>query len=733
MKQVNSVCPYCGVGCQVKLAVDNNRITTVSGNDGPANEGRLCVKGRYGYDYSRHPNRLTKPLIRRKDAPPKSADLVVDPANPWNVFREASWEEALDFAGGGLKRIRDQHGPKSLVALGCAKGSNEEAYLVQKLVRTGFGSNNIDHCTRLCHAGSVVALGHCIGSGAVTLPVRDVMNADCVFLIGANPTVNHPVAATWIKNAVDKNGMKLIIADPRLQDLSRRAFLHMQLSPDSDIALLNAMIFTIIDEHLTNDEFIRAHTEGFDDLKRHIQAYSPEAMAPICGIAAEDLRKAARLYATAKNSMIIWGMGESQSQHGSDNVRCLIALAMLTGQVGRRGAGLHPIRGQNNVQGASDMGLMPGNYPDYQKVTDPDARARFEKFWGCKLDPEKGLTSMEMMDHALAGDVKGMYIMGENPAMSDANAYHARKGLANLEHLVVQDIFLTEAAYLADVVLPASVYWEKTGTFTNTDRWVQLGRQALDPPGEARQDLWIIQELAHRLGLDWHYAGPADVFAEIRKAQDNMAGITWERLEKENAVVWPCRKEGDPGDAVMFTDGKFNRPNGRALFVPCEIVEPDERPDEEFPFVLITGRLLEHWHTGVMTRRSRVLDAIEPDPVCHLCPEDLEELGIEAGELVTLETRRNTVTAYARADSKVGRHNVFMPFCYYEAAANLLTNPTLDPEAKIPGLKYCGVRVTAGGVPQARTGFRTQEAQQAETQAAQKADAREVKKEEVVA
>lgn len=710
MKRVSSVCPYCGVGCQVAVMVEDNRIVTVNGARGPANEGRLCVKGRYGYDYSRHPNRLTKPMLRRQDAPPKSADLAIDPANPWEVFREASWEEALDFAAAGLKRIHDQHGPHALAALGCAKGSNEEAYLVQKMVRTGFGSNHIDHCTRLCHAGSVVALGHCIGSGAVTLPVRDVMDADCVFLIGSNPTINHPVAATWIKNAVDQHATKLIICDPRLQDLSRRAFMHLQCTPDSDVALLNAMAYTIIHEGLANEDFIRAHTEGFEDLRDHLQAYSPEAMAPVCGIAAEELKRAARTYATARNAMIIWGMGSSQSQHGSDNVRCIITLALLTGQIGRRGAGLHPIRGQNNVQGASDMGLMPSDYPDYQKVTDPAVQARFEKLWGCRLSAEKGLTSMEMMDHAVAGDVRGMYIMGENPAMSDANAYHARQGLAKLEHLVVQDIFLTESAFQADVVLPASVYWEKTGTFTNTDRWVQLGRQAVDPPGDARQDLWIIQELARRLGLDWNYAGPADVFAEIRQASDNMAGITWERLEAESAVVWPCRKEGDPGEAVMFTDGQFNRPHGRALFVPCEIVEPDERPDAEYPFVLLTGRVLEHWHTGVMTRRSRVLDALEPDPVCHLCPGDLLELGIEAGELVTLETRRGTITAYARADAKLARHNVFMPFCYYEAAVNLLTNPTLDPEAKIPSLKYCGVRVRTGGTAGIRSGFATQQA-----------------------
>ncbi len=705
MKQVATVCPYCGVGCQVKVNVQDDKIVSVNGANGPANEGRLCVKGRYGFDYSRHPNRLTRPLIRRKDAPPKSADLVVDPANPWNVFREATWDEALDYAGGSLKHIRDTCGPKSLAGFGCAKGSNEEAYLVQKLVRTGFGSNNVDHCTRLCHAGSVVALLQCLGSGAVSNPVRDVMESEVVLLVGSNPAINHPVAASWIKNAIDQHGTKLIIADPRLQDLSRRAFIHMQFEPDTDVALVNAMIYTIIDEGLINEEFIRNRTEGFEDLQRHIQAYSPEAMAPICGIPAETLKLAARTYATSKASMIIWGMGSSQSQHGSDNVRCIIALALLTGQIGRPGAGLHPIRGQNNVQGASDMGLLPSAYPDYKSVEDPAAQRKFEELWGCqKLDPKKGLTSMEIIDAAVDGRVKGIYIMGENPAMSDANAHHARAGLANLEHLVVQDIFLTESAYNADVVLPASVYWEKTGTFTNTDRIVQLGRQAVNPPGEVRQDLWIIQELARRMGLDWNYSGPADVFAEIRKAQANMAGITWQRLERESAVVWPCRKEGDPGDKITFVDA-FPRSGGKGLFVPCEIVEPDERPDEEYPFVLLTGRVLEHWHTGVMTRRSRVLDAIEPDPVCHLCPQDLAALGIVAGDPVTLETRRNRITAYARADSKVARGNVFMPFCYYEAAVNLLTNPTLDPEAKIPSLKYCGVRVSAGGDPAGMTGF----------------------------
>lgn len=698
LKRVASVCPYCGVGCQVTYNLRGNRIVDVDGRNGPANAYRLCVKGRYGFDYAMHPHRLTRPLIRRKDALAKSADLVLDPGKPLEAFREASWDEALDLAAGELLRIRDRYGRRALAGFGCAKGSNEEAYLVQKLVRTGFGSNNVDHCTRLCHAGSVVALLQCLGSGAVSNPVRDVADAEVLFLIGANPTVNHPVAASWIKNAIDRHGLKLIHADPKLNELSRRAAITMQFRPGTDVVLLNAMLHTIVTEGLTDDEFIRTRTEGFEEFHKHIQAFSPEKMAPLCGIPADTVRQAACLYAKSRASMVIWGMGCSQSVHGTDNVRCIIALALLTGNVGRPGTGLHPIRGQNNVQGASDVGLMPSSYPDYQSVKNPKLRERFEELWGCKLDPDPGLTTTEVPDAILDGRVKGMYVMGENPAMSDPNARHAREAFSRLECLVVQDIFLTETAYNADVVLPATVYTEKTGTFTNTDRLVQIGRQALNPPGEVRQDLWIIQELARRMGLDWNYKGPADVFAEMRRAMPNYAGITWERLEREHAVVWPCRKEGDPGDRITFVK-EFPRPGGKGLLVPCDIVQSGEPPDEEYPFVLLTGRELEHWHTGSMTRRSRVLNAIEPDAVCYVNPGDLKKIGADPGALITLETRRNRICVYARADQHVAKGSVFMAFCYYEAAANLLTNPALDPEAKIPDLKYCGVRVTAGGDP----------------------------------
>jgi formate dehydrogenase major subunit len=554
-KQIDSVCPYCGVGCQLTYNVKDNKILYVEGRDGPANHARLCVKGRYGFDYANHPHRLTKPLIRRADAP-KNGDFVMDPDRVMEVFREATWEEALEAAAGNFVKIRDTHGKKALAGFGSAKGSNEEAYLFQKLVRTGFGSNNVDHCTRLCHASSVVALLEGIGSGAVSNPVMDVTKAEVVIVIGANPTVNHPVAATWIKNAV-RNGTKLIVCDPRRSEMSRIAHRFMQFKADTDVAMLNAMMNVIVTENLVDKNFIESRTIGYEELRKNVEGYTPELMAPICGIDAETLRYVARLYATSKGSMILWGMGVSQHVHGTDNARCLIALALMTGQIGRPGTGLHPLRGQNNVQGASDAGLIPMVYPDYQPVNDEKIRATFAKAWNMpveQLDPTPGLTVVEIMHAITDGKIRGLYVQGENPAMSDPDANHAREALAALDHLVVQDIFLTETAYLADVILPASAFPEKTGTFTNTDRIVQMGRQAINPPGEAKQDLWIIQQMGQRLGCDWNYKHVSEVFDEMRHTMPSIAGITWERLEREDAVTYPCLKEGDPGDPVVFVD-----------------------------------------------------------------------------------------------------------------------------------------------------------------------------------
>ena len=698
--EVDSVCPFCGVGCLLRYQVRNQKIVAVEGRDGPANHGRLCVKGRFGFDYVHHAHRLTQPLIRRRDVP---KDTVVSrhPADWASVFREATWDEALDRAGGALKDLRDAFGRKALAGLGSAKGSNEEAYLFQKLVRTGFGSNNVDHCTRLCHASSVAALLEAVGSGSVSNQVNDVDQSDLILVIGSNTAGNHPVAATWMKNAA-RRGLKIVTADPRVTDLARHAWRNLQFKADTDVALINAMIHAVIEEGLTDPAFIAARVSNFEAVRERVRAFSPEAMAPVCGIPAATIREVARAYAGAKAAMIFWGMGISQHVHGTDNVRSLIALCMVAGQIGKPGAGLHPLRGQNNVQGASDAGLIPMMFPNYQRVADPTAHDWFEKFWGVELDPQPGLTVVEIMHHALSPEsdplkVRGLYIMGENPAMSDPDLNHARRALASLSHLVVQDIFLTETAWLADVVLPATAWPEKTGSVSNTDRMVQLGRQALEPPGQARPDLWIIQQMAKRLGLDWAYegmhSGVAAVYEEMRQAMHAaIGGISWERLQREGSVTYPCLSEDAPGHATVFTE-RFPTPDGRARLVPTQLIAADERPDQAYPFVLITGRQLEHWHTGSMTRRSGVLDAIEPVAMASLCGADLEALGVEPGERLAVRSRRGEVTLRARRDDGIARGTVFIPFAYREAAANVLTNAALDPVGKIPEFKYCAVAV----------------------------------------
>jgi formate dehydrogenase major subunit len=688
-REVNSVCPYCGVGCQLTYHIKDDKLLYVSGRNGPANQNRLCVKGRFGFDYVSNPQRLTQPLVR-KEGVGKAADDLVDPSNPWTHFRVATWEEALDRAAKGLMKIRDRDGPRALAGFGSAKGSNEEAYLFQKLVRTGFGSNNVDHCTRLCHASSVAALMEGLNSGAVSAPFAAAMDADVIIVIGANPTVNHPVAATYLKNAA-KRGAKLIVMDPRTQSLSRHATMHLAFKAGSDVAMLNAMLHTIITEGLTDQQYIAGYTEGFDDLAEKIKEFPPEKMEPICGIPAETLKEVARMYARSRASLIFWGMGISQHIHGTDNARCLIALALVTGQVGRPGTGLHPLRGQNNVQGASDAGLIPMFLPDYQPVGRTDLREPFEKLWHQDLDPVRGLTVVEIMNAIHAGEINGMYIEGENPAMSDPDLQHAREALAKLDHLVVQDLFVTETAFHADVILPASAFAEKSGTFTNTDRRVQLAREVIKPPGDARQDLWIIQEIGKRMGLPWNYDGPAEVFTEMTQLMPSLKNITWERLVREGAVTYPVDDPDKPGNEIIFTTG-FPTASGRGKIVPAHVIAPDEVPDDEYPMVLSTGRVLEHWHTGSMTRRSSVLDQIEPEAVAFMSPKDMRRMSVWPGDFIRLETRRGAVEVKVRSDRDVPENMVFMPFCYAEAAANLLTNPALDPFGKIPEFKFCAVR-----------------------------------------
>ncbi len=689
---VDTVCPYCGVGCQTRVYKKGEEVLYVDGRDGPANENRLCVKGRFGFDYIHHPDRLTTPLIRRDDAP-KDPKMELDNVSMWKVFRKATWEEALEKAAGGLKAVHQRDGGKAIAGFGSAKCSNEEAYLFQKLIRQGFGTNNVDHCTRLCHASSVAALMEGLSSGAVSAPFTAAEDAEVIIVIGARPAENHPVAATYLKQAA-KAGKELIIMDPRGQTsgLGRHATRILQFKPGTDVALLNGMLHTIVEENLYDVQYVQANTEGFEELKENVKKFPPEKMQDVCNIPAETIREVARLYAKSSASIIFWGMGISQHVHGTDNSRCLISLALSTGQIGRPGTGLHPLRGQNNVQGASDAGLIPMFYPDYKSVEDPEVSGMYKDFWGKELDPKKGLTVVEIMNAIEADEIKAMYVMGENPAMSDPDQNHARAALAHLEHLVVQDIFLTETAYHADVVLPASAHAEKWGTYTNTNRQVQMGRPVVKTPGEARQDWQITLEIGQKIGLDWTYSHPREIFNEMAEVMPSLKNITWERVEAEDSVTYPCEGPSIPGNEIIFSQS-FPTKSGRAKMVPASVTPPAELPDADFPLVLTTGRLLEHWHTGAMTRRSNNLDDLEPEAIVCLNRWDMKRMGVDAGDRVRVSTRRGSIELYVRQDRDVPEGMVFIPFCFAEAAANFLTNPQLDPMGKIPEFKFCAAKV----------------------------------------
>ncbi len=703
-KAVKSVCPYCGVGCAITYHVKDNKIIQVSGRESPVNHGRLCVKGRYGFDYALHPQRLTVPLIRRPEFYPRgplSDDVrgedgqwkrkpggIVDYAEVMPAFREATWEEALTLVASRLKGIRDQHGPNALAGFGSAKCSNEEAYLFQKMIRTAFGTNNVDHCTRLCHASSVAALQETIGSGAVSNVFGDVQYADVAVIIGSNTTENHPVAATFFKEAAER-GTTLIVIDPRRPGIADHAQHYIRYKPGTDVAFLNGLMHVIIKEELTDPDFIAKRTENFAALQETVKQYTPELVEKLTGVPAEQVRTIARVYGRAKNAMIFWGMGISQHTTGTDNARCLISLCLMTGNIGRPGTGLHPLRGQNNVQGASDSGLIPMVYTDYQRVDVPAIREKFEKAWGIALDPKPGLTVVEIAHAALHGTIKGMYMMGENPFLSDPNINKVRKALSNLEFLVVQDIFLTETAEFADVILPATSFPEKEGTYTNTDRRVQIGRKAIDAPGQARPDWQIICEVATRMGYPMHYNAPEEVFRELAALSPSLAGLSYEKLGT-TGELWPCPDPDQPGQSVIFVD---DFPKGRGKFVPAEFAPANELPDVEYPLVLNTGRVLEHWHTGTMTRRSKALDAIEPEAFVEIHPEDLYALGAQDGEMLRVSSRRGSIVLKARIGIRTQKGSIFIPFHFREAAANLLTNDALDPVGKIPEFKFCAVKM----------------------------------------
>ncbi|MGH3980802.1 MAG: formate dehydrogenase subunit alpha [Pseudonocardiaceae bacterium] len=712
LDRVDTVCPYCGVGCALTYHVDRERgaIAFAEGRDQPGSQGRLCVKGRYGWDYAASPQRLTVPLIRREGSYPKgplSTDVrgngkgernrkpggLVDYDEVLPHFREAGWDEALDLVARRLREIHADGGPGAIAGFGSAKCSNEEAYLFQKLIRTGFHTNNVDHCTRLCHASSVAALFEGIGSGAVSTTYGDAVNADVVIITGSNATANHPVASSFFKQA-RRAGTTVIYIDPRAGTVADHADIYCQLKPGTDVAFYNGVMHEIIRLGLIDREYIANRTSNYDELARTVADYPPERATQITGVDAEVIREVARVWGEAGAGIIFWGMGISQHTTGTDNARCLIAMCAITGNVGKPGSGLHPLRGQNNVQGASDVGLIPMFYPDYQKADSPEVRARFERAWGVGgLDPAKGLTVTEIIASALApGGVRGMYMLGENPFLSDPNINKVRKALAALEFLVVQDIFLTETAEFADVILPASSYMEKDGTYTNTDRRVQLGRKVLDPPGQARVDWEIVQHVAQRIGLDWDYGSPREVFDEMVSLMPNYANLSYDNLGLSGKLYPNPDPEHTDGTVVLF-DERFNTDDGLAHLVPAQWLPARELPDADYPLVLNTGRLLEHWHTGSMTRRSYALDTIAPIAEVYLHPKDAADRGLTHGETVRVRSRRGVIELRLKVSHREALGNAFIPFHFREAAANLLTIDEIDPYGKIPEFKFCAVQV----------------------------------------
>jgi len=678
LKRTFSTCPYCGVGCGIIIHTRNNRIVKITGNESsPVNAGSLCVKGRFGFDFVHHPDRLTHPLIKRN-----------------GEFVRATWEKALDLVAERLARIKRDNGADAIALLSSAKCTNEENYLMQKFARAVIGTNNIDHCARLCHASTVTGLIQAFGSGAMTNSIAEIENAEVIFVTGSNTTEGHPVIGNMIKRAVVHRGAKLIVADPRSIELTRFAAVHLRHRSGTDVALFNGIMHVILKENLHDEEFIHTRTENFEEFAKVLERYTPEYVASITGVPADDIVRAARIYATAQTATILYAMGITQHTTGTDNVLSIANLAMLTGNVGKPSTGVNPLRGQNNVQGACDMGALPNVFPGYQKVTDAEIRTKFERAWGVSLPAEPGLTVVEMMHAAAERKVKAMYIMGENPALSDPDVSHVREALRSLDFLVVQDIFLSETAQLADVVLPATTFAEKDGTYTNTERRVQRIRKAVEPPGEARVDWQILCDVAQRIApqVKMTYQSADEILDEIASLTPIYGGITSRRLGRLG-IQWPCPDESHPGTKFLH-EGKFTR--GLGKFHAVEFREAAELPDDEFPFILTTGRMLEHWHTGTMSRRCVGLDALQPRAIVEINDKDAENLGVSSGDTIIVESRRGRIEVQALVTPDIRQGTVFIPFHFREAAANLLTIDALDPVAKIPEYKICAVRLRVG-------------------------------------
>jgi formate dehydrogenase alpha subunit len=684
-KEVKTICGYCGVGCSLYLGTRDNEIVSVRGDkESPVNKGGLCVKGRFGFDFINHPNRLTVPLIRKEGY---GKDIEVN-GNFTDIFREATWDEALDLIAVKLLKIKDEYGPDSIGVLSSAKFTNEENYLMQKFARSVIGTNNVDHCARLCHASTVVAAKAAFGDGAMSNSISDFARTELLFVIGSNTTECHPVIGRLIRQRVKSGDTSLIVADPRSIQLARIATVHLRQKPGTDVALINAMMNVIIKEGLHNRKFIEERTEGFEEMAETVKQYTPEMAEEITGVPKADIVRAARLFAAAGSATVLYGMGITQHTTGTDNVESLANLLMLTGNMGREGTGFSPLRGQNNVQGACDMGALPNVLPGYQSVTDDEARHKFEEAWDCTIPAEPGLPVTEMIESAYKGDIKAMYVAGENPIMSEPYTFHSKRAMQNLDFLVVQEIFSTETAVLADVILPAAAFAEKDGTFTSTERRVQRIRKAVDSPGESRPDWQIITLLAIKLGYNFIYRSAGEINEEMVSLTPIYGGMHYDRLE-QYGLQWPCVDREDPGTPFLHKD-KFTR--GLGKFHAIEYRPPAESVSSDYPLILTTGRVLEHWHSGSMSRKSRVLHNLYPSGSVEIHPDDAVKLGIIEGDMVTLASERGKIEAPAHVTDKTSPGLAFMALHWRESPVNMLTNSKLDPVAKIPEFKVSAVK-----------------------------------------
>ena len=673
LKRVESICPYCGVGCNLNLFIKDNRIVKVEGRDsGVVNQGWLCVKGRFGLGFVNHPDRLKKPLVRKNDS-----------------FQETGWTEALHIMAKEFKRIREKYGADSLAVLASAKCTNEENYLIQKFARACLGTNNVDHCARLCHAPSVTALGKTLGSGAMTNSYEGILKTDCIFIIGNNTSETHPVTSIYIKKAVNQNNAKLIIADPREIDFTKYSSVWMRQKSGTDVALINGMMKVIIGENLVNKKFIKTRTEGYEDFEKEIKETNLDEVSKITGVSKDNIIKAARIYATSNSAMIFWGMGITQHTTGTDNATTLSNLALLTGHIGKENSGLCPLRGQSNVQGSCDMGSLPDVYPGYQKVNNKQVHKKFSNAWKSRLSSDPGLTVVEIMHLAKEGKIKGLYIIGENPMISDPNINEVRKGLENLEFLVVQDIFLTETAELADLVLPAASFAEKDGTFTNSERRIQRLNKTIEPVGESKPDWQIICELSNIMGYHMKYNHPSEIMDEIATLTPIYAGVSYDRIGS-TGLQWPCPDKNHPGTQFLHKD-KFTRGHGKFIF--AKYIPAAEATDTTYPYLLTTGRILFQYHTRTMTGKVDGLNWKAPSALVEISTVDAMKLKCKDGDMLKVSSKRGEITAKAYITDKVPRGEVFISFHYKDAAANFLTIDALDPQSKIPEYKVCSVKI----------------------------------------